>query len=74
MKEASSQKDFGNGRFARNLVEHAVMRQASRLFKSGIDKATEDDIRTLTAEDFPEPNAEVVSHREAYRSTAKRFS
>ena len=74
MKETSTRKDFGNGRFARNLVEHAVMKQASRLYKTGIDKATEDDIRTLTAEDFPEPNAEVVSHREAFRSPAKRFS
>ena len=37
--------NFGNGRFARNVLEQAEMRQATRLMKSGFDNA--DDKETL---------------------------
>ena len=38
-------ENFGNGRFARNVLEQAEMRQATRLMKSGFDNA--DDKETL---------------------------
>lgn len=46
---------FGNGRFARNLVEKAKMKQASRLVRLGYDAVSEKDIRILTADDFDVP-------------------
>lgn len=74
MQEAVHKKDFGNGRFARNLIEHAIMVQGARLFKAGLDEASPDDIRTLLSEDFPEPDHDVIESREAFRNPAKRFS
>ncbi len=44
--------DFGNGRYARNLFEKAVMRQATRLVNMDVDDITKDDLQTLAAEDF----------------------
>jgi hypothetical protein len=41
---------FGNGRFSRNLFEHAVGRHAWRL--KDATEPTRDDLRLLTAEDF----------------------
>lgn len=52
--EAVAQKDFGNGRFARNVFEQARLKQASRILH--ISSPSDADIRTLTAEDFIEPN------------------
>jgi SpoVK/Ycf46/Vps4 family AAA+-type ATPase len=45
-------EDFGNGRYARNLLEKARLKQASRLLAMDIDAMTDDDIMTLYAEDF----------------------
>ena len=42
--------DFGNGRGVRNVLERAMMRQSSRLVKSG--KTDPKDLRLLTADDF----------------------
>ena len=50
--KASKQKDFGNGRFARNLFERARLKQASRVLH--ITSPSDADIRTLTADDFTE--------------------
>jgi hypothetical protein len=47
-------KGFGNGRAARNLFEEAVARQASRIV--ALDHPTDDDLRTLEAEDIPSPD------------------
>lgn len=44
-------KGFGNGRLVRNLFEHAVARQASRVVE--IDQPTDVQLCTLTAEDIP---------------------
>ena len=44
--------DFGNGRFARNLFEKAVMKQASRLVAMDYDNVTVSDIELLLADDF----------------------
>ncbi len=43
---------FGNGRFSRNLFEHAVGRHAWRL--KDATEPTRDDLRLLTADDFTE--------------------
>ena len=49
---------YGNGRFARELVEQAMLSQASRIVALPEDKITDEGIRYLIAEDFPEPKAE----------------
>lgn len=51
---ASKEDDFGNGRFIRNIVEKAKMKQASRLLKMGYDRVTRKDVLTLFADDFEE--------------------
>lgn len=52
---AMKEDDFGNGRFARNILEKAVMKQASRLMSMDVDNVTIDEIETLVAEDFEVP-------------------
>jgi len=42
---------FGNGRHVRNLLESAIVRQATRLSAS----STDDELRRLTVEDFADP-------------------
>jgi len=49
---AVKQQDFGNGRFVRNLLESAKLRQASRLVKTDCTKITDDELLTLLPEDF----------------------
>ena len=52
MRELTRHRDrqFGNGRFVRNLFEKAVERQASRL--ASAQNATADDLKTLVAADL----------------------
>jgi adenylate kinase family enzyme len=45
---------FGNGRLVRNLFEHAVGRQATRLSEASAE-LTDDELLTLEADDFLEP-------------------
>ncbi len=45
-------KDFGNGRFVRNLIEQALINQASRLVGEGLDGVSRRRAETLRAEDF----------------------
>ena len=52
---ALKQGDFGNGRFARNLLEKALMKQATRLVSMDYDSVTAEIVATLTAEDFEMP-------------------
>jgi SpoVK/Ycf46/Vps4 family AAA+-type ATPase len=47
-------KGFGNGRLVRNLFEHAVARQASRVVT--IDAPSDDQLVRLTPEDIPSPD------------------
>lgn len=50
---AVSQKEFGNGRFARNLLEQAMMAQSRRIIKEYKGKkVTRKALATLKAEDF----------------------
>ncbi|HET7721894.1 MAG TPA: AAA family ATPase, partial [Acidimicrobiales bacterium] len=45
---------FGNGRLVRNLFEHAVGRQATRL--ASVEHPTDEQLLTLEADDFLEPS------------------
>lgn len=68
-ERAVSNKDFGNGRYVRNIFEKARLCQASRLVAMGIDKVTNDDIRTLNGNDFEVPNEIVYNRRRIGFST-----
>ena len=48
---ALEQKDFGNGRYARNVLEKARMAQARRLLKLDPSQVTEQQVRTIEAAD-----------------------
>lgn len=48
---AHKDKNFGNGRFARNIVEKILENQATRL--SSQTDITEDDLRNITVADIP---------------------
>lgn len=74
MQDVLGQKDFGNGRYARNVIDQAIMNQGVRIYKSGMDQATDEDVQTLLAEDFPQPLSDTTESREAHRNPAKRFS
>ncbi len=50
--DARETEDFGNGRYVRNMVEKAQMRQASRLIRMDCEAVTDREIATLRAEDF----------------------
>lgn len=51
--DASTQKDFGNGRYVRNVLEAAVIRQAERLMKAREKRpVTRQMAASLCAEDF----------------------
>ena len=55
-RDARKEPDFGNGRFARNLLEKAQMKQADRLVRENPDRLTRSDVQILTAEDFAAPD------------------
>jgi AAA+ superfamily predicted ATPase len=50
--EARKDKAFGNGRFARNLLEKAKFNQANRFMKMDLQYVSDEEICTLTADDF----------------------
>jgi len=58
-----SEKDFGNGRFCRNLIEKAKMAQSSRLIKMDYDKVTKEDIELLIADDFQYEESKKTENR-----------
>lgn len=65
---ACRKAEFGNGRFARNLIEQAQMRQAKRLMKEYNGKRVpKSKLRELTADDFE------VNASKCYKSDAKAF-
>lgn len=51
-EQAVKTEDFGNGRFARNLIERARMEQAGRLVRMDSGSVTDRDIATLLPEDI----------------------
>ena len=50
--------DFGNGRYVRNLIEKAVMTQASRLLKMDYNSISAADVKTICGEDIDIPAEE----------------
>ena len=50
---ASQAENFGNGRYVRNVLERAIMRQAERVVaECAKSELTEDDVTKLRKEDF----------------------
>lgn len=47
-------RGFGNGRLARNMLEETMSRHASRIAR--LDSPTDDELRTITADDIPSPD------------------
>jgi SpoVK/Ycf46/Vps4 family AAA+-type ATPase len=66
-EEARKDADFGNGRYARNVIEKAQMQQAERLVKMDFDDVTRDDIETIIAGDI------IVRERVVAKSTRVGF-
>lgn len=60
-KNAVKHKDFGNGRYARNLFENAMFNQATRLVKENLTELSDEELTTLIAEDFVEIKYEETS-------------
>ena len=56
---ACKNTDFGNGRFARNILEKAKMAQANRLMKMDFDMITDKDLTTLIADDIEMPKGKI---------------
>ncbi|MBQ0070722.1 MAG: AAA family ATPase, partial [Spirochaetales bacterium] len=55
-REAIGHKDFGNGRFVRNIFERACMKQASRICsRPDMDTLSDFELQTLSPEDFVLP-------------------
>ena len=54
-RKAAKGEDFGNGRFARNLLEKSRMKQASRLVRLDPALVTAEMVGTLLPEDIEEP-------------------
>lgn len=57
-ESARKSADFGNGRFARNIIEKAKMAQANRLMKKDFDSITDEDLITIIAEDIETPKTQ----------------
>ena len=53
--QAMKAKDFGNGRFVRNVFEQAIILQATRVMDKPFCSINDDDLTTLRAVDFSMP-------------------
>lgn len=62
---ARSERDFGNGRFARNVVERAKMAQASRLLTMDVEALSSRDVTTISAADITLPD---LAHKQPPRT------
>ena len=52
-RQATRMKDFGNGRYARNLLQKAILNQADRIYAETANGVVDKDmLMTLTAADF----------------------
>ena len=51
-EKVTNSADFGNGRYVRNIIEQAKMRQATRLVQMAPESVTKDMIRQLECQDF----------------------
>lgn len=59
-----SEPDFGNGRYARSVIEHARMAQASRLLKMDFDSIQRKDVETICGEDIEMPEMKKKEQRQ----------
>ncbi|MGI6726626.1 MAG: AAA family ATPase [Christensenellales bacterium] len=55
LTQASQIKEAGNGRFVRNLLDKARMKQAARLLTLIPEELSDDCVKTLLPQDFEEP-------------------
>ena len=53
--QAQNDRDFGNGRYVRNIIEQAEMNRASRLVEMDQYLVTEEDVKTILPEDIEMP-------------------
>lgn len=56
-------EDFGNGRFVRNVVDRAMMNQASRLASKGFESISKEMLTLLKIEDFEMPESKRKEER-----------
>ncbi len=56
VRQALNLKDFGNGRFIRNILEKARMAQASRIMRMDEKDVDDETVCTLTVDDFEIPD------------------
>ena len=63
LREAMTQPNFGNMRFARSMVEKAMLRQAGRVMALPAEQVTDEDIHYLTADDFGDVPQSTECHR-----------
>jgi len=61
--EAREQKDFGNGRYVRNVLDRAKMTHSSRIVHSDLDALKPADYTLLTAQDIELPKASPKSKK-----------
>ena len=54
-EEARKQKDFGNGRYVRNIIELSQMNQAERILAMDPDEVTQNNLVLIEAEDIEVP-------------------
>ena len=66
LSRAVTEKDFGNGRFVRNLFERARMRQASRIVRMDSSSIDNQVLTTLEADDFIMPDS--LKHKSSHRA------
>lgn len=52
--KARRTKDFGNGRYVRNIIEQSRMGQANRIALMNYDEVSDEILQTLTEEDVPD--------------------
>ena len=62
MDQARKDSDFGNGRYARNLIEKARMAQNSRLVHMNYEDVSVQDIKVIKAEDIEIPQKNNKEH------------
>ena len=63
-EEASAQRDFGNGRYVRNVIERSKMNQASRICSLDVDDVTEAILTTIEEQDVEVPKTTAAPRRQ----------
>ncbi|MCQ2534928.1 MAG: AAA family ATPase [Clostridia bacterium] len=65
-EKARVDDDFGNGRYARNVIEKARMTQASRLLTMDFDSISREDIGMIIADDIEIPMTTTKSEKKRF--------